>query len=445
MIQRCSAESPQATATVTLPPAVLDIDLASPQGAALLAATAAAHGPRLAPAAHRLSRLFLIRSPWAPGLRFAGGQAHHDGGPGALCDPRIFSQSGPSETLEGALAACIGEAIEHLSQIERPGDIAQTGCKQDVAALVPQVAMPFIADQLTAAGRPPHAPLRWMRGRLIADGRDVLVPAGWCVRRSPGRTDLSPPWILGSGVAAGPGWDWAASRALLELVERDAAALWWRGGQRGRPISLHDPALAEACRLAAHLRQGESARSCWLLDITTDLDIPCAVAISTDPDGRGVVCGFGARLSLAEAVRSAILENAQMELALLLARAKAPEGAASSGALTATERQHLDLATLIDAGTCDLLQPTGACRAPVHVRTPDTGGEALPTVAAALTTAGIAAVLVDLTRPDFGLPVVRAIAPGLQPAPSPIVTSRLQKTLTEMGGGTRFTRDVPIF
>ena len=72
-----------------------------------------------------------------------------------------------------------------------------------------------------------------MTARSLATGSDVLVPADWCVRRAPRRMGLQPPWILGSGVAAGPDWDWAASRALLELIERDAVALWWLGGHRG--------------------------------------------------------------------------------------------------------------------------------------------------------------------------------------------------------------------
>jgi ribosomal protein S12 methylthiotransferase accessory factor len=421
-------------------PGMLDIDPNSPHGSALIAATAAAHGPLLAPAAHRLSRLFLLRSPWAPGLRFAGGQVQYDGGPDALCDPRVFSQSGPSETLEGGLAACIGEAIELLSQIERPGDVAGTARPGDVQHTLMPGTQPVIARHLAAAGRLADIPLDWMRGHLLDSGHEVRIPADWCVRRSPARNTLPPPWILGSGVAAGPDWDWAASRALLELAERDAAALWWIGGRRGRPVALHDPAMTEACRLASHLRQDQTARACWLLDITSVPGIPCVVAVSTDPDGRGSAFGFGARLTLADAARGALLENAQMELALLLARAKSLN-AHHGAALTATDQKHLDQAAGIDAAGCDLLHPSGTARSHAAFA----GGDALASVTAAFTAAGIGAALVDLTRPEFGLPVVRAIAPLLQPIPSTVVSLRLQSALTETGGGARFTRGVPLF
>jgi ribosomal protein S12 methylthiotransferase accessory factor len=421
---------------------MLDIDLSSPQGRTLLAATAEQQfGAPLAVAAHRLTRLLLLRSPWAPGLRFVGGQAIHEGGPDALCDRRVFSQSGPAETLEAAFASCVGEAVEHLSQIERSSDIARTAPFDDISPSLMTAFLTPIREQLAAVGLATTNPIDWMNARALATGQDVLVPADWCVRRASHRMGLQPPWILGSGVAAGPDWDWAASRALLELIERDAAALWWVGGRRGRPIALHEPAMTEAARLTAVLRQDQTERLSWLLDITTDLGIPCVVALSCDRHGRGLACGFGARLTLDAAVRGALLENAQMELALILAIAK--QTARDGGGAAGGEREDkaLQLATRIDAAACDLLHPLGA---PLFhaVRA---SGEAVPQLANLLAAAGIEAALVDHSRPEFGLPVVRAIAPDLQPMPSAIVTRRLQNAITETGGGERFTHGVPLF
>lgn len=428
-------------------PAMLDIDLSSPQGQGLLAATAEQFGAPLAVAAQRLDRLFLLRSPWAPGLRFVGGQAVYEGGPDALCDRRVFSLSGPAESLEGAVAACVGEAVELLSQIEQPGDIARTAALDDVASDMIATAIGPIREQRAAASLAAEARLDWMAGRLLATSRDILVPAEWCVRRAPRRIGLQPPWILGSGVAAGPDWDWAASHALLELFERDAAALWWVGGRRGRPIALHEPALAEAARLSAVLRQDQTERLSWLLDITTDLGIPCVVALSCNPDGRGLACGFSARLTLKEAVRGALLENAQMELALMFALfkhgARQDAGVVEGGNVDGGERdaKTLQLAERIDAATCDLLHPMGAPR----VHPPRETVDAVPQLANVLDAAGIEAVLVDQSRPDFGLPVVRAIAPDLQPNPSQIVTRRLRNAVTETGGGAPFTHGLALF
>lgn len=429
-------------------PAVMEIDLTSPNGAALLAVTAGTHGALLAPAAHRHSRMVLLRSPWAPGLRFAGGQAVHDGGPDALCDRRVFSQSGPSETLEGALASCIGEAVELLSQIEQSEDVQLIAPLEEVADHVTAAVQEAVRVQLVSGPGGARALLGWMRGHLPAGGRTVLVPADWCVRRSASRMAMTPPWHLGTGVAAGPDWDWAASRALLELIERDAVAQWWVGGRRGRPLALEDPALAAAARLSADLRQGLTARSTWLLDVTTDLGVPCLVAISTNPDGRGTAFGFGARLSRTEAARRAILENAQMELALLMARARSQGAvpACEDAAAAEVDERLLSQAAQLDAATCDLLHPRGAPRERRAGSAEHADSDrALPGLVATLETFGIETILVDLTRPEFAIPVVRAIAPGLQPMPSQIVTPRLQQILQESGGGTWFTKGQLLF
>ena len=426
-------------------PAILDIDLGSQEGAALLAATAAAHGGLLLPAAHGLDRVFLLRSPWAPGLRFAGGQAVYDGGPDALCDRRSFSLSGPSETMEGALASVIGEGVEVLSQAERAGDVVRVGSLAATAGEVLASCGTFFAGHPGALD--PATSIDWIGARLLGGPRlhggsgDVLVPADWSLRRAPARTRILPPWGLGNGVAAGPDHEWAASRALLELIERDAVALWWRGGRRGRPISPQDPAMAEAVRLISLLRQDQTARPCWLLDVTTDIGVPCVVAASCDADGRGLAFGFGARLTLAAAVRAALLENAQMELSLMLARAKQAAGDVSSATLTDAEARLLDLANTVNAATCELLYPAGLPRN--HPRPAD--GEHVGQLASALEAAGIEAALIDLTRPEFAIPVVRAVAPQLQPMPSPTVTDRLRAAAAESGGADRFTAGSRLF
>jgi YcaO cyclodehydratase, ATP-ad Mg2+-binding len=68
---------------------------------------------------------------------------------------------------------------------------------------------------------------------------------------------VAPPLKLSTGCAAGVTVAAATLRALLELIERDAVALWWRGGRRGRAIGSDDEAgraaaelLAQVCRVA---------------------------------------------------------------------------------------------------------------------------------------------------------------------------------------------------
>ena len=103
---------------------LVDIDFNSSAGLALLTALSDRHGQRLARAAKLPGRLFLLRSPWAPGLRLVGGQIEASQLPSSAPVQPSFSVAGSAEGLEDALAACIAEGVERLSQIERPGDVS---------------------------------------------------------------------------------------------------------------------------------------------------------------------------------------------------------------------------------------------------------------------------------------------------------------------------------
>ena len=137
---------------------------------------------------------------------------------------------------------------------------------------------------------------------------------------------MTPPFLLSTGCAAGRTRADAVLHGLCELVERDAAGLWWRGGMRGRPLAFDDQASGEAAALLAALRRGNESRRTWLLDITTDLGIPAIAAISCHADGKGFACGLGARPTLAGAARGAIMELCQCELAHAVVAAKRAEG-----------------------------------------------------------------------------------------------------------------------
>jgi ribosomal protein S12 methylthiotransferase accessory factor len=420
---------------------VIDIDFNSESGFALLAALSDRHGDRIARAARLPTRLFLLRSPWAAGLRLVGGQADSArlGTPGLL--EASYSLAGSAELLEDALAACIGEGIERLSQIERPGDV-HVECSIDEAdRQIMPVARRLIEELFDRSQLPRGTRLAWVRGRSLSGGDEVFLPADWSLRRSGACQLAIPGGALSTGCAAGPNFDAAAARALLELVERDAASLWWIGGQRPRHLSLDGAATAAGVRLLAALRQSSSSRASWLLDITTEVDIPCVAAVSVDDAGRGLACGLAARLTPEEAVRAAVLEMCQMELAYPIAAAKLRERGAE--ALNETDRRHLARAAKIDAGACELLHPLGAPRR-LWMPAGGTSDGDLAALRDILAYRGIQAALIDLTRPEFGIPVVQAIAPGLQLMPGEISTGRLRHVIAATGGGRRLTGGIAL-
>ena len=223
---------------------------------------------------------------------------------------------------------------------------------------------------------------------------------------------------------------------MLELIERDAAGLWWRGGARGRSIPPSHEAQVAADALLSQLRQDNSARRSWLLDITTDIGVPSVVALSCKADGFGVAFGLSARPTLADAARSAIREMCQIELAYEIVEAKCREG--GEAALNQRDRVHRRRATEINADRCLLLQPLPEL-ARHFVIQPTEAADVLRLIVERLEQFGIECFALDLTRSRFAVPAARIITAGLQLEPSEIVTPRLADMIALTGGGAIYT------
>jgi ribosomal protein S12 methylthiotransferase accessory factor len=367
--------------------------------------------------------------------------------------------SGSGERLEDAFVACVGEGIDRLSHIERAGDVSKVASLADAAKDVWPAAIETVERAAADQSLAKDMPLGWVIGRHLGpgepfgDAQKVLLPADWCLRRTNDQVGLRPLSALSVGVAAGPTFDWAASRAILELIERDAASLWWMGGRRGKAIPLNQPGMAETVRLSAALRQEASDREIWVLDITTDIGIPVVVALSCDRDGRRLAYGLASRLSIGEAMHAALVELCQTELAVLLAEIKRTE--LGESALPAAERLHLERRSVIDASRCALLYPDGVRLGSEALETGALEAEGRETEAAAakvelhailgaLSRSEIEIALVELTRPEFDIPVVRAVAPALQLMPAGFLTDRLRRTTAEFGGGSGDTGGLPL-
>jgi ribosomal protein S12 methylthiotransferase accessory factor len=287
----------------------------------------------------------------------------------------------------------------------------------------------------------PDAELSWYRARRLIDGREFLLPADLCLRRPSAQQQVKPPFPLSTGSAAGKSWEAAALHGLLELIERDAASLWWQGGNRGKSIPPGHEAQIRAGTLLAELRQGASARRSWLLDITTDIGVPCVAAVSCLADGFGFAFGLAARPTLEAAARSAILEMCQGELAHAVVEAKCWER--GEAGLNERDQIHRRRATMVDASGCLLLQPLPDVAQYLTIEASDPN-RLLRLLVERLEQFGIETFGLDLTRPSLAIPVARVIAPGLQPLPSEIMTQRLADMIARTGGGAAYTGGVAL-
>lgn len=387
--------------------------------------------------AARLERLFELALPDAPGLFCFGAEVA----------PEVFgavsavrgSVSGVGETRLEAFRACVGEAVEYLSQFESVerarfqssghalGDAAAEGFWTDAESVAlgfqPRQAEsgdPIELGHEGTASAPEHVP-----ALDLAAGRHGLLPAELCWRR---RESDALPFVRGLGVAAGRGFGEACRHAMLEWIERDAVALWWRGGRRGRALPVETLCAPQVAGRIARWRGGSTARISWCLDLSGDLGVPVAAALSVDRQGKRFAYGFAARPTMAGAVLAAFTELAQVELADRVVDAKLAE--ADKKRLNDTDRLHLARRSLVKPDW-EALQPAAAPTAAGRHESGNAGerpgdlGDIEPL--SALTQRNFRVLAIDLTRVDPGISVVRVLVPGLQPDPAALVTPRLQR------------------
>ncbi|MGB3243807.1 MAG: YcaO-like family protein [Sulfitobacter sp.] len=231
-------------------------------------------------------------------------------------------------------------------------------------------------------------PIDWMSASLLS-GKTCFVPADFVLvgRKNPG--DASAVSIATtSGCASGETADAARLRALLELIERDAVGQWWYR-QIPRPqvpfqcLNLPD-------EISAYLAQRE--RQTVILNLTSELCVPVFAALSYEPDGTALAVGFGCDPSLFRAGCSAVTELFQTEIGL-------------------SQRQHQDdplLEIWLRDATRDNLPISHA-----PAITTDSPTSGLEDLVESLTKQGKVCAFVDLSRPEFGTHVFRAIVPGM--------------------------------
>lgn len=185
-----------------------------------------------------------------------------------------------------------------------------------------------------------------------------------------------------TGCAAGPDEDTAFHNAVLEVIERDAAAIWWRT-RAMRPRIRWDhfgsPFLQGAPELFA-----ANGYEVWLLDLTSDWSVPVYAAVCATRDGEWLKFATACNVDPEWAAQSAVTELVQTLLS-------------SSSPL-----RRDDVPFLLGEGEA-------VPSAPAHFR-----------AASQAQQLGADLWSVVLTRPEVGVPVIRAIIPQLCSPTSPL-------------------------
>lgn len=224
----------------------------------------------------------------------------------------------------------------------------------------------------------------WVQAWSLTAERRRQVPAALCYYgyrhggNDFGRSDSN-------GAAAGTCLEDAVLQGLLELVERDAAGIWWYGRVQ-RPAVPPDTPFVQAT-MREHAARG---RRLWLLDLTTDLGIPVCAAVSVGAGPESLHLGFGAHLDPAIAVTRAVTEANQ---------------------LLAVPRKSRLYGELAD---WTFLEPHGSGELSTAIMPSDDLKRDVLACVDVLRHHGLETIVLDQTREDVGLPVVKVIVPGLR-------------------------------
>ena len=259
---------------------------------------------------------------------------------------------------------------------------------------------------------PDDKPVDWSPLWSLSKRRHVHLPTQLLYHRAPAAAGDATVHAIGcsNGCAAGNSLEEAILQGLLELVERDAVAIWWYNRLVRPPVavgSFDDPQLLA---IQKHTRE-QLGRETWALDLTHDLGIPVFAAVSrlADASRERPLFGFGCHLDPRLALRRAFAELHQM-----LGMSQ-PEDARALGI---DDRETLDWLENASLANQPQLAPDAA-QEPLRLvdfAAPAARGllDDIERCRAVLEGQGMDVLVLDQTRADIGMPVVKVVVPGLR-------------------------------
>lgn len=321
--------------------------------------------------------------------------------------PTLAVSGGKGFTTLAAMASAGMEAVEIWHAENVPGEVIyETYAELDRAGLtIPEALLPLTRNSLFNVRQAEP----WVWGWDLIGQRHVAVPHA-CV--SMGDTGYHSqrrwmPFAAGSnGLAGGNHLLEAVAAALYEVAERDAIACSrFIGNSMGARVDLNsvtDPlvrSLLDQCEAASI--------SAYLFDSTVDTQIPTYTAVVADriDAAMGLYRGYGAHLDPAIAMIRALTEAAQARLLLI---------AGSRDDYFGRDQRMNRFFSDGRQSNLDAIPMTADAQTHASGATDSFGGD-IATVLARLQAVGLqSAIVVDLTRPEIGIPVARVMVPGLE-------------------------------
>lgn len=324
----------------------------------------------------------------------------------------IAVSQGKGITRDAAVASALMEALEswHCERVEVPLIYDSYASLCGRARTIEATRLPVCKG---AAFRREH-PMLWAEAVEVARGEPLWVPFE-CVSTNfvePARAGET--FVASSnGLASGNHRLEAIVHGLCEVIERDSHAMWLAQGGSGRTetrVDLTTVPDTDVQWLLSRLSAAGVLAAAW--DVTSDTGVPAYHCEIVDRPGTprwallGVFAGTGCHLDGTVALSRALTEAVQSRLTHI---------AGSRDDMFSYETQ----ANPDDVrATAELAQRSaGRAFKAVDLST-QTFEDDLAELASALARIGSEEIaVVDLTRPEVGIPVVKVIVPGLETNP----------------------------
>lgn len=335
---------------------------------------------------------------------------------------------GKGRTDVQARASAMGEAMERYSGVFQGDEARRTASYRELdgAAVHPAGSLLFSERQFAErdtwnAKRSmfntvperfrEDAVIEWSPAWSLTEQRTRWLPT---MNLYYGYRHNGPFFAMGdsNGSAAGTSLEDAALQGFLELVERDAVALWWYNRVNRPAVDLDafgDPYIDRLRDVYARL-----GREVWALDLTSDLGVPVVGAFSRriDKPTEDVLIAFGAHLDPHIALTRALTEMNQFLAPV------AGHGPANEVTYAGADPEQKAWWTTATVANQPYLLPDRTAPASGPSRWPSLAGADLGAdlelAQRLVQQQGLDMLVLDQTRPDVGLPVAKVIVPGMR-------------------------------
>ncbi|MBY6068509.1 YcaO-like family protein [Leisingera aquaemixtae] len=329
---------------------------------------------------------------------------------------------GKGLTLDAARASGVMEAVEtwHAERVALP---LRAASYQDLRQEA-RVADVWRLPRVTGGSFDPQSRMLWIEGADLATGLAHWLPyemvdTDYTTRPCGGQGAFP---RTTNGLASGNSLAEAACHAICELIERDAITLWHHAppGPRLDPATIDDPRCQEALNLFS---QAGLLAGVW--NIASDIGVAafhCMICEAGSVPGH-IGIGSGCHPDRSIALLRALTEAAQTRLTYISGARDDLDPEEFTPAASA-ERAQFVRNLLSRTRALDRFQDCPSFSSPSFE-------EDQAWLLHQLAGAGMAQVLiVDLSRSDLGISVVRAVIPGLEAPhddPDFVAGERVQK------------------